>query len=142
MTLYLHCSLYRERSKSPKRMKNAASTLGERIKALRLEKNLSMRALAELAHLKSVAFVADVEKGFRNPSPEVLTAFARALDIQPSELRDLDSRAPVQEIRNITEENPEWAHAFRRVVDAAKQGDVTPDNIIAFLNQRERLTHH
>jgi len=116
---------------------HAAVSLGGRIKELRVEKHLSMRALAQLAGLKSVAFVADVEKGFRHPSPDVLAAFAEALGIEPSELRNLDRRAPVQEIRDITESNPEWAMAFRRVIDAAQDGDVTPTDLVRMLDQRK-----
>lgn len=119
-------------------MKPTPSTpsLGTRIKELRIQKNLSMRALAQRAGLKSVAFVADVEKGYRNPSSDVLTAFAVALEIPSSELRELDSRAPIQEIRDMTETNPAWAMAFRRVVDAANQGDVTPDQLISLLEKQ------
>jgi transcriptional regulator with XRE-family HTH domain len=114
----------------------AASSLGARIKELRISKGLSMRALAKEAGLKSVAFVADVEKGFRYPSSDVLTAFAEALGISPSELRDLDSRAPVQEIRDMTVSNPGWAMAFRRVVDSAQQGDITPAELIRIIERR------
>lgn len=119
-------------------MKTAAHTLGSRIKERRLELNLSMRALAQQAGLKSVAFVADVEKGFRNPSPEVLENLANALQLTVGELRNLDLRAPVQEIRDITERNPEWAMAFRRMVDAAQGGSVTPANVIKFVTRLEK----
>ncbi len=117
--------------------KSAAISLGERIKEVRVSKGLSMRALAKEAGLKSVAFVADVEKGFRYPSPEVLAAFAEALGISPSELRDLDSRAPVQEIRDMTVSNPAWAMAFRRLVDSAQQGDISPSDLIRIIEQRK-----
>lgn len=116
-------------------MTTPSPTLGERIKQLRLDAGLSMRALAEKAGLKSVAFVSDVERGFRNPSPEVLAAFAKALEVSLDDLRGYDHRAPVQEIRDITEKNPAWAMAFRRVVDAAESG-VTPEQIIAILNRK------
>jgi Predicted transcriptional regulators len=112
------------------------SPLGERIKRRRAELGLSMRALAQAAGLKSVAFVADLERGFRNPSPEVLRDIAKALDIPLDELRNLDRRAPVQEIRAITERNPAWAAAFRRVVDAATDGEVTPDQLVELLDKK------
>ena len=113
-------------------------TLGSRIKDERMKLGLSMRALAHLAGLKSVAFVADVEKGFRHPSPDVLEKLATALKLPCAELRDLDARAPVQEIRDITERNPEWAMAFRRMVDAANGGAVTPGNVIKFVDKSEK----
>lgn len=115
-------------------------TLGSRIKELRTEKDLSMRALAELAGLKSVAFVADVEKGFRNPSPSILTAFAKALGVTTSELRDLDSRAPIYEIRAMTEANPAWAPALRRLMDAAQNENLKAGDLIRMLDQRNPST--
>ena len=111
-------------------------SLGDRIKRRRLELGMSMRALAQTAKLKSVAFVADVERGFRNPSPEVLRDLALALELPLDELRGLDRRAPVQEIRAITERNPAWAAAFRRVVDAAETGAVTPDELVKLIDKQ------
>jgi len=121
-------------------MKNAPQidSLGSRIKKERMKLGLSMRALAHRAGLKSVAFVADVEKGFRHPSPDVLENLAAALSLPVVELRELDRRAPVREIRDITEKNPEWAMAFRRMVDAANEGAVTPRNVIQFVNKSEK----
>ncbi|MEY2489224.1 MAG: Helix-turn-helix domain [Verrucomicrobiota bacterium] len=121
-------------------MKPAAQTdtLGSRIKNERMKLGLSMRALAHGAGLKSVAFVADLEKGFRHPSPDVLEKLAVALKLPSAELRELDRRPPVQEIRDITERNPEWAMAFRRMVDAANGGVVTPLNVIQFVNKSEK----
>jgi len=111
-------------------------SLGDRIKRRRLELGMSMRALAQTAKLKSVAFVADVERGFRNPSSEVLRDLALALELPLDELRGLDRRAPVQEIRAITERNPAWAAAFRRVVDAAETGAVTPDELVKLIDKQ------
>lgn len=107
-------------------------TLGETIRAMRIEKRMSMRDFAARAGLKSVAFIADVERGFRNPSPEVLVDMARALEVPVNRLRQMDTRPPVAEIRHITQENPEWASAFREVVDLAGKG-VTPQEIIRVL---------
>ena len=107
-------------------------TLGETIRGMRIEKRMSMRDFAARAGLKSVAFIADVERGFRNPSPDVLGQMARALEVPLSRLRSVDTRPPVAEIRTITTQNPEWATAFREVVDLAGQG-VTPQEIIRAL---------
>lgn len=118
-------------------MEAPTTTLGERIKELRLGRGLSMRALAHGAGLKSVAFVADLEKGFRHPSPDVLAGIAQTLGVAVDELRGFDQRAPVAEIREMTERNPAWAVAFRRVVDAAERRGLTPDNVIAFVQEAE-----
>ena len=71
-------------------MSAESPSLGERIKTLRTENGLSMRALAQGAGLKSVAFVADLERGFRHPSPEVLAALAKALNQPLESLRRYD----------------------------------------------------
>jgi transcriptional regulator with XRE-family HTH domain len=121
-------------------MKNQPPTLGERIKELRLARNLSMRQLAAGAGLKSVAFVSDVERGFRHPSIEVLTGLAASLDVPLSELRGLDQRAPVEEIKTLTERDPEWAMAFRSVIDAAGAGSITPRSLVKILHRNAAST--
>lgn len=103
-----------------------AKTLGERIHELRLARGYSMRELTARAKLKSVAFIADLEKGFRNPSPEVLVNLAAALGVPVVELRVHDRRAPLQEINALVEKDAAWADAFRQVVDAATAGRLTP----------------
>lgn len=52
--------------------------LGKRIKKLRLEKELSLRALGKLAHI-SHSFIADIESGRSNPSLSTLEDLANAL---------------------------------------------------------------
>jgi len=107
-----------------------AQTLGERIRQLRLEKKLSMRALALKAGIKSVAFIADIEKNYRKPAPDNLERLALALETPLEGLRELDDRAPVREMRELVEENPEWATAFRRVVKAAQGAQFTPKELV------------
>ena len=113
-----------------------ANTLGERIRQLRLEKKLSMRALALKAGIKSVAFIADIEKGYRKPAPENLERLAHALETPLEELRELDDRAPVSEIRRLVEENPEWAVAFRRMVKEAQNSNLTPRGLVKLIEVR------
>jgi transcriptional regulator with XRE-family HTH domain len=117
-------------------MKNPSPTLGERIRQLRLEKKLSMRALAMSAGIKSVAFIADIEKGYRKPAPENLERLAHALETPLEELRELDDRAPVSEIRRLVEENPEWAVAFRRMVKEAQNSNLTPRGLVKLIEVR------
>ena len=113
-----------------------ATTLGERIRQLRLEKKLSMRALALKAGIKSVAFIADIEKGYRKPAPDNLERLAQALETPLEELRDLDDRAPVSEIRRLVEENPEWAMAFRKMVKEAQSSNLTPRGLVKMIEVR------
>ena len=101
---------------------------------------MSMREFTSRAKLKSVAFIADVERGFRNPSSEVLANMAEALGVPLSQLRGYDHRAPVQEIRTITEQDPQWAMAFREVVDQAGRG-MTPKNLMDLLREADKSAH-
>lgn len=98
-----------------------------------------MREVAGRAGLKSVAFIADLERGFRNPSPEVLARIERALELEPGALRDADQRPPVHEIKELVVENPEWAVAFRRVVDAARKQGLKPRQLIKRLEQPDEI---
>lgn len=118
-------------------MSSSAVSLGGRIKELRLQKNLSMRALAQAANLRAVAYVSDLEHGYRHPSPEVLAALAQALDVPLAELRALDQRAPVQEIKDLTERDPAWAMAFRRALDAADAG-MSPERFVEIIDRGAR----
>lgn len=59
--------------------------IGKRLKQLRKSKNLSLRALAKLAHL-SHSFIADIEAGRSKPSLDTLQALARALNVSCEEL--------------------------------------------------------
>src|SRR5690606_33639231 len=95
----------------------------------------------EAAGLKSVAFVADLERGFRYPSPDVLRRLSSALQLPLAELRELDRRAPIAEIRGLTERNPAWAAAFRRVVDAANAGNLTPEQLVRLVTTRTEQVH-
>ena len=118
-------------------MQKNEKTLGEAIRELRQLRNMSMREFAKKAGLKSVAFIADVERGFRNPSADVLEQMAKALGVPLHHLRGYDQRAPVEEIRSITEKNPQWAMALREVVDRAGRGDLTPSALMDLLNNKD-----
>ena len=106
-----------------------SQTLGTRIRELRLARGYSMRELTSRAKLKSVAFIADLERGFRFPSPEVLVNMASALGVPLDELRSYDRRAPLHEIAALAEKDASWAAAFRSVVDAAATGRLTPKKL-------------
>jgi transcriptional regulator with XRE-family HTH domain len=107
----------------------AAQTLGSRIRELRQARGYSMRELTSRAKLKSVAFIADLEKGYRNPSPEVLANLAVGLGVPLEDLRSFDRRAPLHEIAELAEKDAAWAAAFRAVVDAANSNKLTPKKL-------------
>jgi transcriptional regulator with XRE-family HTH domain len=107
----------------------AEQTLGSRIRELRQARGYSMRELTSRSKLKSVAFIADLERGFRNPSPEVLANLAVGLGVPLDDLRSHDRRAPLHEIAKLAEKDAAWASAFRAVVDAANSGKLTPKKL-------------
>jgi len=120
---------------------SAPKSLGARLRELRQARKFSMRELASRARLKSVAYISDLENGFRNPSPEVLADLAKALEVPLVELRVHDRRAPLQEIAALTEKDPAWAAIFRQIVDAAAGGQLTPKSLGALLKSSAPDAH-
>jgi transcriptional regulator with XRE-family HTH domain len=62
-----------------------AQKLGQQVRALRRERDLTQEQLAEAAHL-SVNYISGVERGLYSPSLIALAAMAKALSV---EIRDL-----------------------------------------------------
>lgn len=91
-------------------------TLGERIRELRELKDISLREFAARLRL-SAPFVSDVELGRRFPSDKVLAEMAKLLSTSVEELKQFDTRPPVEDMRRITTDNPAYGLAFRRVID-------------------------
>jgi transcriptional regulator with XRE-family HTH domain len=58
---------------------------GERVRALRKRKSWSLEELAERAKMH-VTYLSSVERGYRNPTLNVLAAVASALEISLSSL--------------------------------------------------------
>jgi transcriptional regulator with XRE-family HTH domain len=71
----------------------------------------------------------DLEKGNRFPSEELLEHFAGIFETTVDELKSYDHRPPTSAIRELVQSNAQYGYAFRKVVDAAKQG-MTPETII------------
>lgn len=61
------------------------SAIGETLRAERNERNLTLREVAEGAHV-SVSYLAEIERGEKDPSSRVLESIARGLDTEVSEL--------------------------------------------------------
>jgi transcriptional regulator with XRE-family HTH domain len=61
------------------------STIGETLRAERTERSLTLREVAEGAHV-SVSYLAEIERGEKDPSSRVLESIARGLDAEVSEL--------------------------------------------------------
>ena len=108
-------------------------TLGERIRELREENDLSLRELATQIGV-SAAFMSDVELGRRNPSDKHLQSIARVLHTSSDDLRDFDTRPPVQEVRRAALKDPQMGFAFRRMMDEG----VSSKELLDFLERRDR----
>lgn len=107
-------------------------TLGQYIRKLRDEKDKSLREFAKEIDC-SPAFVSDMELGRRYPSDEVLTRIARVLKVTVEELRAHDTR-PLEEMRRLTDKNPQYALAFRRLIDQK----LSPKDIIELTEKESK----
>lgn len=108
-------------------------TLGERIRELREQKDISLRELAKKLGV-SPAFLSDIELGRRFPSDEVLAKIAKELGESVEELKKYDTRPPVEELKRLAAANPLMGLALRRVVEKK----VSANELIEFLNKEKR----
>ena len=61
------------------------SAIGDTLRAERTGKGLTLKQVAEGAHV-SVSYLAEIERGEKDPSSRVLESIARGLDVELSEL--------------------------------------------------------
>jgi transcriptional regulator with XRE-family HTH domain len=108
-------------------------TLGERIRELREEEDLSLREAAKKLEL-SAAFLSDVELGRRFPSDDVLGRIAKLLDQSVEELKAFDTRPPVEELRRMAASNPLLGVALR----SAFKKNVNASDLIDLLRKAEK----
>jgi transcriptional regulator with XRE-family HTH domain len=83
-------------------------SLGQRIHELRDKANLSLRGLAMRIGI-SAPFLSDVELGRRFPSEEILAKLADALDVSPTELKQYDTRGPIEDLKRLMDSDLSWA---------------------------------
>ena len=96
------------------------------------ELDISLREFAKRLDC-SPAFVSDIELGRRFPSEKVLAEIARVLKVKVEELRALDVRAPIEEIKRVTHNDPTFALAFRTVIDK----NISADELLEFVKSKE-----
>lgn len=101
------------------------TTLGQKIRELREDQDVSLREFAKKLNL-SAAFLSDIELGRRFPSPEVLLNIARELKISVEDLQQYDQRPPIEEMKRLTESNPRYGFAFRKLVDS----NLSPEDLL------------
>jgi transcriptional regulator with XRE-family HTH domain len=109
-------------------------SLGERIRELRDEKDLSLRELCKKAGQISPAFLSDIELGRRHPSDHVLKAIAKALGTTFDDLKEYDARPAVEEIKRRLLKDPKLGFAFRRVLDE----NVSPEELLKLANDKAK----
>lgn len=110
----------------------AMKTLAERIRELRETKDLSLREFAKKLDNTSPAHISDIENGRRYPSDELLHKIARILDVKFEELKQLDVRLRVEDLRRAVRLDPALGFALRKVADKK----VTADDILKLADKK------
>lgn len=106
--------------------------IGPFIRRRRDELDLSLRELAKKLDC-SPAFISDIELGRRHPSDKVLAEIARILKVKLDDLRKMDVRPPIDEIKRVTQDDPSFALAFRTVIDK----NITAEELLEWLKKKE-----
>ena len=110
--------------------------LGPYMRRRRDELDLSLREFAKRLDC-SAAFISDIELGRRHPSEKVLAEIARVLKVKLEELQAMDVRAPIDDIKRLTQNDPRFALAFRTMIDKK----VSADELLDLANQKKGERH-
>jgi transcriptional regulator with XRE-family HTH domain len=108
--------------------------LGQRIRELRGQHDLSLREFAKKLGGLSAAHLSDIELGRRFPSEDLLSKMAQVLSVDVAELQKLDSRAPIEDLRRLAEADPAYGIALRRLVE----GDIRPEDILKLVEKKSK----
>ncbi len=112
------------------------TTFGERIRELRIDRELSLRQLARRIG-KSAPFLSDIELGRRFPSEGVLRAIAKELEVELAHLKEYDHRESITTLKQLSMEDPEWRLALRTATAQIRKG-LTPEELIQRLTGSQR----
>lgn len=112
-------------------------SLGEKIRATRLERGMSLRQLAAEVGC-SPPFVSDIELGRRFPSEATLASIAKTLEIDVRELERYDSREALSTLKRLAEQDPEWIFALRTQTDRIAEGKLTAESLMKKLLDDEK----
>lgn len=96
-------------------------SFGDFVRDQRRQCGLTQREVAQALGLRSIAFLSDIEAGNRKPAHHLLPALARVLETDVEVLKSHDIRSPLAEVRTLLQAHPEYAVAFRRVVEHSKE---------------------
>ncbi|WP_018291655.1 helix-turn-helix domain-containing protein [Verrucomicrobium sp. 3C] len=108
-------------------------TLGQRIRELRDQRDLSLRELASRIGC-SAPFLSDIELGRRYPSEKVLKDIADQLGEKIEELKAFDTRPPVEAMKQRIAADPRYAYAFRTVIEK----NISPDDLLDLANRQDK----
>jgi transcriptional regulator with XRE-family HTH domain len=97
-------------------------TLGQLVRARRLELGLTLRELARRVGV-SAPFVTDLEAGRRNPGPEILQRLAAELQLPLEDLEGLDTRIS-PEVKRWVEGDPEVARLLRTLRNSPRRDEI------------------
>lgn len=106
--------------------------IGPFIRKRRDELDLSLRELAKKLDC-SPAFISDIELGRRHPSDKVLAEIARILKVKVEDLREMDVRPPIEDIKRAALDDPTFALAFRTMLD----NKISADELLEFVKKKE-----
>lgn len=107
-------------------------TLGQKIRELRQERDLSLRELATRIGVSS-AFMSDVELGRRNPSDKHMEAVAHVLETPLEDLQKCDTRPPLREFQRATLADPGYSFAFRQIIDR----NISSEELLQFIRDHD-----
>ena len=92
----------------------------------------SLREFARKVEI-TATFLSDIEKGTRNPSDEVIGKIAKELEIDFDELKKLDNRVPIKELKELFESHPKYGFAFRKVAESK----VSPEELLKLVEKNK-----
>jgi transcriptional regulator with XRE-family HTH domain len=107
-------------------------TLGEKLRQLREKEDLSLRELAKQLKDVTAAHLSDIEFGRRFPSDDLLKKIAGFFKVEEKELRALDTRPPVEELKRMALGDPVLGLALRKL--ASKE--ITAEDILKLTKKK------
>lgn len=94
----------------------SSESLGQRIRAGRLKKNITQRELAEKAKV-SMPYISKIESDKETPTDEKLVTLARLLDLNSDELIVTAGRMPADAMDRLTSDPTKALEFLRQLRD-------------------------
>ncbi|HEV2692317.1 MAG TPA: helix-turn-helix transcriptional regulator [Verrucomicrobiae bacterium] len=113
-----------------------AKTLGEFIRSKRDELDISLRELARRIDI-TPPFLSDIELGKRYPSESIMTKLANFFKLPVDELKLLDHRESLSDLKRMLEQNSQLNVAFRTAIEEVKEGTLSPEKLAERINPKK-----